>query len=63
VTHPPRGIRLLVNLGAFLLGQKLADKRALARYLVERGVILILLELPSCVWRGRSTPISRITTS
>jgi uncharacterized membrane protein len=35
----------LAGTGAFLLGRKLADKRALARYLVERGLILILLEL------------------
>jgi len=30
---------------AFLLGQKLADTRALARYLVTRGAVLIALEL------------------
>ena len=35
----------LAGTGAFLLGQKLGDRRALARYLVERGLILILLEL------------------
>jgi len=46
VTHfSAPGFAFLAGTGAFLLGQKLADKRALARYLVERGVILILLEL------------------
>jgi uncharacterized membrane protein len=46
VTHfSAPGFAFLAGTGAFLLGQKLADKRALARYLVERGAILILLEL------------------
>ena len=46
VTHfSAPGFAFLAGTGAFLLGRKLADKRALARYLVERGVILILLEL------------------
>jgi uncharacterized membrane protein len=31
--------------GAFLHGRKLADKRALVRYLVTRGLLLVLLEL------------------
>ncbi|HEY2972050.1 MAG TPA: heparan-alpha-glucosaminide N-acetyltransferase domain-containing protein [Pyrinomonadaceae bacterium] len=31
--------------GAFLHGRKLGEKRALARYLVTRGVILVVLEL------------------
>jgi uncharacterized membrane protein len=31
--------------GAFMLGQKLNDKRALARYLVTRGILLVALEL------------------
>jgi uncharacterized membrane protein len=35
----------LAGTGAFLLGRRLGDKRALARYLVGRGVVLILLEL------------------
>lgn len=39
------GFAFLAGTGAFLLGQKLGDKRALARYLVERGIILIALEL------------------
>jgi uncharacterized membrane protein len=30
---------------AYLLGRKLGDRRALARYLVTRGLILVLLEL------------------
>src|SRR5437016_11281326 len=30
---------------AFLYGRKLADTRALARYLVARGLLLVLLEL------------------
>ena len=30
---------------AFLHGRKLADKRSLARYLVTRGLILVILEL------------------
>src|SRR5215831_7749553 len=46
VTHfSAPGFAFLAGTGAFLLGQKLADKRALARYLVERGAILILFEL------------------
>ena len=39
------GFAFLAGTGAFLLGQKLGDKRALSRYLVERGIILIALEL------------------
>lgn len=35
----------LAGTGAFLLGRKLNDKGSLARYLVERGIVLILLEL------------------
>jgi uncharacterized membrane protein len=35
----------LAGTGAFLLGERLRDKRALARYLVTRGVILVALEL------------------
>ena len=35
----------LAGTGAFLHGRKLADKRSLARYLVTRGLILVVLEL------------------
>src|ERR1700689_4281496 len=35
----------LAGTGAFLYGRKLADTRALARYLVTRGFLLVLLEL------------------
>ena len=35
----------LAGTGAFLHGRKLDDKRALARYLATRGLILVLLEL------------------
>src|SRR5437870_4534330 len=35
----------LAGTGAFFLGRKLGDKGALARYLVKRGIVLILLEL------------------
>src|SRR3977135_2176331 len=35
----------LAGTGAFMLGRKLNDKSALARYLVSRGAVLILLEL------------------
>jgi uncharacterized membrane protein len=46
VTHfSAPGFAFLAGTGAFLLGRKLDDKRALARYLVERGLILIVLEL------------------
>lgn len=39
------GFAFLAGTGAFLLGRKLASKGELSRYLVERGLILILLEL------------------
>ncbi len=46
VTHfSAPGFAFLAGTGAFLLGKKLGDKGALSRYLVERGLILILLEL------------------
>jgi len=35
----------LSGTSAYLLGQKLGDKRALSRYLLTRGLILVLLEL------------------
>ena len=35
----------LAGTGAFLLGQRLGDTRALARYLVTRGLLLVALEL------------------
>src|SRR5256714_15517720 len=35
----------LAGTGAFLYGQKLGDKRALARFLVTRGLLLVALEL------------------
>ncbi|MBZ5621658.1 MAG: heparan-alpha-glucosaminide N-acetyltransferase domain-containing protein [Acidobacteriia bacterium] len=35
----------LAGTGAYLYGRKLADARALARYLVTRGLLLVLLEL------------------
>lgn len=35
----------LAGTGAFLLGDKLGDKRALARFLVTRGLLLVALEL------------------
>src|SRR5579863_718274 len=35
----------LAGTGAFLYGRKLGDARALGRYLVTRGVLLVLLEL------------------
>jgi uncharacterized membrane protein len=35
----------LSGTSAYLLGQKLGDRRALSRYLVTRGLILVLLEL------------------
>src|SRR6266699_66939 len=35
----------LAGSGAFLRGRKTGDTRALARYLVARGLVLVLLEL------------------
>src|ERR1700722_11589078 len=35
----------LAGTGAFIYGRKLADPRALAHYLVARGLLLVLLEL------------------
>jgi uncharacterized membrane protein len=35
----------LAGTGAFLHGRKLGDLRALARYLITRGIVLVLLEL------------------
>lgn len=35
----------LAGTSAYLLGQRLGDRRALAKYLVTRGSILVLLEL------------------
>lgn len=35
----------LAGTGAFLHGRKLGDTRALARYLVTRGIVLVLLEM------------------
>jgi uncharacterized membrane protein len=39
------GFAFLAGTSAFLVGRKLGDMRALSRYLVTRGVILVLLEL------------------
>ena len=39
------GFCFLAGAGAFLHGRKLGDMRALSRYLVTRGLILVLLEL------------------
>src|SRR5947207_13960895 len=39
------GFAFLAGTAAFLHGRKLADRGALARYLVTRGALLILLEL------------------
>jgi uncharacterized membrane protein len=36
---------LLAGTAAFLYGRKLGDARALARYLLTRGLLLVLLEL------------------
>jgi uncharacterized membrane protein len=35
----------LAGTSAYLLGQKVGDRRALARYLVSRGLVLVVLEL------------------
>jgi uncharacterized membrane protein len=46
VTHfSAPGFAFLAGTAVFLLGRKLDDKRALARYLAARGAILVLLEL------------------
>src|SRR4051812_18245785 len=39
------GFAFLAGTSAFLVGRKLGDKRALSRYLLTRGAILVLLEL------------------
>jgi uncharacterized membrane protein len=39
------GFAFLAGTGAFLYGHQLNDKRRLARYLVTRGLLLVLLEL------------------
>ena len=39
------GFAFLAGTSAFLVGRKLGDMRALSRYLVTRGFVLVLLEL------------------
>src|SRR5688500_19121577 len=55
------GFVFLAGTAAFLYGRKVADRRALSRYLLSRGLLLVLLELTLVRLSWTFTPASLAT--